>query len=349
MAVAGDTRFKGDKLYGTGMNTQSQIGVHRIGSDSLKFVIQPGLIHLPFNKPHDARINSISCGRAHSIVLTNEGLYSFGNNSYGQCGRNIIENEEYFNNPSVIQSIQVDDKIVEVKCGQDHSCFLSKEGRVYTCGWSADGQLGQDIYSVQAKPSLVKGDINGVKIVKLSTKGDFVLALSDAGEVFGWGNNEYKQLFMTGITEPQIGVARSLRLPSYVKMPIRDIACSGTNCMVLDGDNRVWVWGFGLLGRGPVCEESKEPLEIPEKLLGKYEELPHTLNRHVSFIHCGLNCSAIVMDDGSLYMWGKNNYGTIASGNLDDVFFPLRVNIPAQVREIDFGADQAFSICRNFI
>ena len=349
MVVDGDSKFKGDRLYGTGMNTQSQIGVHKVGGNTLKFLIQPALIHLPFNNPHEVKIHSVSCGRAHSIVLSNQGIYSFGNNSYGQCGRNIIENEEYFGNPGVIQRVKIENEIISVKCGQDHSCFLAKDGSVYTCGWSADGQLGQDIYSVQPKPSLVKGDINGVKIKKLSTKGDFVLALSDNGELFGWGNNEYKQLYMSGISDPQIGVSRHLNLPAYVKRPILDVACSGTHCMVLDSNRHVWVWGFGLLGRGPICEECIEPSEIPNQLLGIYTELKDTLNRNVNFIHCGLNCSAIVMNDGSLYMWGKNSYGVVASGNLEDVYFPLRVNIPAQVLKIDIGADQAFSVCKSFI
>ena len=349
MVVAGDSKYKGDKVYGTGMNTQSQIGIHKTANEALKFLIQPGLVHLPLNKPYDVKIQNVACGRAHSIVMTNEGIFSFGNNSYGQCGRNIIENEEYFGNPAVIQKIQIETEINDVKCGQDHTCFLSSDGAVYTCGWSADGQLGQDIYTVQSKPNLVIGDIKGVKIRKLSTKGDFVLAISESGELFGWGNNEYKQLYMSGITDPQIGSSRHLKLPSFIKYPILDVATSGTHCMILDANRRVWTWGFGLLGRGPVCEDSKEPLEIPEKLLGKYEEIPETLNRNVKFIHCGLNSSAICMDDGSLYMWGKNNYGIIASGDLNDIYFPLRVNIPAQVREIDFGVDHAFAICKSFI
>jgi alpha-tubulin suppressor-like RCC1 family protein len=351
LVVAGDSKYFGDRLYGTGMNSCSQIGVQKVGSssDALKYLIQPALINIPFEKPHQIKILNISCGRAHSIVNTNEGVFSFGHNAYGQCGRTIVENEDYFNNPAVMQKIHIENEIISVKCGQDHSCFLAKDGSVYTCGWSADGQLGQNIYSVQSKPSLVIGDISGVKIKHLSTKGDFVLALSDTGELFGWGNNEYKQLYMSGVHDPQIGISKHIKLPSYVKTPILDVAASGTHCMVLDSNRRVWVWGYGLLGRGPVCEQTQEPLEIPQQLLGKYEELKDTLKRNVEFIHCGLNCSAIIMNDGSLYMWGKNNYGIAASGNLDDIYFPLRVNIPAQVLKIDFGVDQAFSVCKSFI
>ena len=92
------------------------------------------------------------------MVLTNLGIISFGNNSYGQCGRPIIENEEYFGNEAVIQNISNNfdiasgDEIVSIKCGLDHTCFLTKSGDVFTCGWASDGQLGQDIYTVNATP-----------------------------------------------------------------------------------------------------------------------------------------------------------------------------------------------------
>jgi RCC1-like G exchanging factor-like protein len=353
MVVAGDSRFKGDKVYGTGMNTQSQLGIHQVGNgDYLKFIIEPNLISLPLYAPQSVSISRVACGRAHSLVLTSEGVFTFGNNSYGQCGRNIIENEEYFGNLSIIQNISknIEEEIKDIYCGQDHSVFLTKSGRILTCGWAADGQLGQGISTTHSKPSLVQGDLTfDIKIIKVATKGDFCLALSESGEVFGWGNNEYKQLQMSGITEPQILFSRHLKLPSYVTRPIIDIACSGTHCLVIDKNHRVWTWGFGLLGKGPKTDESVEPIEIPETLFGKYKELPDTLKRKAQAVRCGLNTSAVIMDDGTLYMWGKNNYGQLGTGDTNDVYFPLRVNIPASIRSIDCGADTTFSICKAYV
>lgn len=49
---------------------------------------------------------------------------------------------------------------------------------------------------------------------------------------------------------PQIGVATRLRLPNYIKKPILKIAAAGTHCMLIDSDKKVWVWGYGLLGKG---------------------------------------------------------------------------------------------------
>lgn len=94
----------------------------------------------------------------------------------------------------------------------------------------------------------------GVNIQKIATKGDFVLALSDKGELFGWGNNEYDQLSMSGCSSTdmaQVGVSRHLKLPDKVHRPILSVAASGTHCLAIDANYRVWTWGYGLLGLGP--------------------------------------------------------------------------------------------------
>lgn len=176
------------------------------------------------------------------------------------------------------------------------------------------------------------------------------MALSNEGELFGWGNNEYAQLSMSGHSSSemaQIGVARHLKLPARVKLPLTSVAASGTHCLAIDAEKRVWVWGHGLLGRGPKCDLLVEPESIPAALFGVYPEIEHTLSKHPVRAFCGLNSSAVLLDDGNLFMWGRNKYGNLGLGEKIDIHMPLRVNIPARVHEIDCGPDQTFAICRT--
>lgn len=354
-SISGSVDFKGHHLFGMGMNTESQIGVHEENNKKLKYVISPSKIDLPFNPDQASklRIIDISCGRAHTAVVTNMGIVTFGNNSYGQCSRPIVENEDYFGNRSIVKNVNKyfelaeNEQIVYVKAGQDHTCFLTNKGKVLTCGWSADGQLGQDIYTVSSIPKVVKGDLEGNVIKQIATKGDFVLALSEKGELFGWGNNEYGQLSMSGSNEVQIGIPRHLKLPTAIQRPIRSVAASGTHCLVVDNSFNVWVWGYGLLGRGPKCEQTNVPLPLPNTLFGVYSEIEHTQSKQAISVRCGLNSSAVILNDGSLFMWGKNKYGNLGTGEKIDAFIPLRVNLPARVSSIDCGPDQTFAICRT--
>ena len=68
-------------------------------------------------------------GRAHTLALTSTGdVFSMGSNCYGQCGRAIVEDEDYFRS-QVIHKIDFetkgpDDKVVGILCGMDHRWVL---------------------------------------------------------------------------------------------------------------------------------------------------------------------------------------------------------------------------------
>lgn len=94
-------------------------GYHSVRKDHpLELVVEPVPIHLPNIK---SAITGIACGRAHTLVLTEKaGVLTLGNNAYGQCGRHIIEDEDY-QRQSTVHQIVINDKISQVYCGQDHS------------------------------------------------------------------------------------------------------------------------------------------------------------------------------------------------------------------------------------
>jgi len=76
-------------------------------------------IQLPL-KESNTKIKAVAAGRAHTLVLTNtDGVYSLGSNCYGQCGRKIIENED-FSKLRNANNITLEDDISKIICGQDH-------------------------------------------------------------------------------------------------------------------------------------------------------------------------------------------------------------------------------------
>lgn len=76
-------------------------------------------IQVPWKQPN-TKIKSVAAGRAHTLVLTNnDGVYALGSNSYGQCGRKMIENED-FSKLRNMNNITLNDDISKIICGQDH-------------------------------------------------------------------------------------------------------------------------------------------------------------------------------------------------------------------------------------
>ncbi|XP_045609753.1 RCC1-like G exchanging factor-like protein [Procambarus clarkii] len=334
----------GASCFGTGLNTESQIGRHEPRKDHpLGILISPAPIDVPLS--NNSKIVKVSSGRAHSVMVTDrEGVWTVGSNGYGQCGRPIIPNEDY-GKQAVYHRIRALDgvKVCQVECGQDTSFFLSEEGVVYSCGWGADGQTGRGHYNNEPNVGPVMGDVVGEKIVKISCRADCALALSDKGEVFGWGNSEYHQL--NSVTdEMQIHTAKKLQFPDIRK--VVDVASAGTMCMFINEDGQVYSWGFGPLGKGPKVSYSKTPTPIPLSLFGHNEITP---DAKVVSINCGINHFAAVNNHGSLFTWGKNPGGCLGLGHIKDHYFPLRVSIGGEVVKVRCGVDHTVALVKELI
>uniref|UniRef100_W5KJE7 RCC1 like n=1 Tax=Astyanax mexicanus TaxID=7994 RepID=W5KJE7_ASTMX len=330
------------KVWGMGLNKDSQLGFQRTQhyrDKSYDYVLEPSPVSLPLVNPQETRVLQVSCGRAHSLVLTDSEGFSIGNNVYGQCGRKIVENEVYGSH--LVHKIEgFESRVVQVACGQDHSLFLTETGSVYACGWGADGQtLGH--HDKTAIPVLVGGDLAGVKIQQVSTYGDCSLAVSTEGQLFGWGNSEYLQL--ASVTETtQISSPRLLPLDGVGK--VTQAACGGTQVAILN-EGEMFVWGYGILGKGPNLSESEMPEKVPATLFGRSEFSPTV---KVSHIRCGLtNFAAITR--GELFVWGKNVRGCLGIGKRDDQYFPWRVTVPGHVVDVACGVDHMVALVKSII
>ncbi|XP_047530126.1 RCC1-like G exchanging factor-like protein [Vanessa atalanta] len=334
------------KVFGTGINTDSQIGYHapRIGKP-LEMLLSPAPIYIPYTSL-ETKITGLAAGRAHTLILTdNEGVYTLGNNAYGQCGRKINANEEYRGSMASHNIKKLGkEKIVDICCGQDHSLFITESGNVYSCGWGADGQTGLGTYENQGFPAAVKGDITSEKIVKVASTADCVLALNDKGELFGWGNSEYGQVPMA-TNQQQVNMSYALVKFTKGLGKIVDVAAGGSFCLICNEHGDAFVWGFGLLGLGPNVQHAKEPKQIPTPLFGRNEFNPEQM---VTNVACGIGHLAAVTNNGDLYMWGRNRHGCLGLGHGKDQHFPLKISIGAHVLSVDCSVDHTIAMCQPF-
>lgn len=343
-------RSDGETLFATGINTDSQLGYH----GKIDVIIYPTVIQLP-KEPgetnEDLKVKCMAAGRAHAVVITMNGtIFTLGNNAYGQCGRTIIKDEVY-KGSHIIHRIKRDsfidegDEIVGVECGQDHTMFLTQRGKVYTCGWGADGQTGRGHYLNSSEIMEIKGDIQDEKIVKLACSSDCVLALNDKGEVFGWGNSEYGQLDDTEYAPPQLNTPKALEV-TRDKGKIKDIASGGSFCMILNEEGLVYTWGYGILGFGPFVQQSKKPEQLLPPLFGRND---FTDNTSVVSIGCGVFHMGAVNSDGDLFVWGKNRFSCLGLGHKKDQFFPFKAAVNAKVLKVGFGVDHTIALCKGFV
>jgi alpha-tubulin suppressor-like RCC1 family protein len=135
-----------------------------------------------------------------------------------------------------------------VACGEAHTVVLNSEGTVFAFGWAEDGQLG--LYPDQLYENQMSFEISPLripeKVAKVSAGGLFSVALTEAGQLYVWGNCEQGQL---GIGNRD----KILRLPTHLSSMnneiIMDMVCGETHVICITTTGKLYGWGQGLAGR----------------------------------------------------------------------------------------------------
>jgi alpha-tubulin suppressor-like RCC1 family protein len=114
---------KSGEVYAWGCNDLGQIGNGSYGFDTFQ------LIPIKLNGFDEEKVVMISCGKKHSMALTESGrVFSWGNNSWGQLG--LEKTSEVPSNVLINKSIP----IKKISCGQLHSLMLTNDGDIYWFG-----------------------------------------------------------------------------------------------------------------------------------------------------------------------------------------------------------------------
>lgn len=105
------------RLFAIGDNTYGEIGIE--DNCNLEKVNEIKFFNNN-NQINNQKISKIAVGARHSLVLLNDGsLYSFGDNSDGQCTGFSTR----YNAPNKIAT-ELSGKIVDVKCGYNHCIVI---------------------------------------------------------------------------------------------------------------------------------------------------------------------------------------------------------------------------------
>lgn len=176
---------KEGKVYSWGDNTYGELGV----SQSQKWRTNPEIIDF-FNE-----IVCVDCdvGGRHSLVLTQEGkLYSFGDNSEGQCG--IESNRTYEPQEIETKGMLGDDNVIPIQifAGDAHSALVTSEGDLFAWGDNSEERLGIHTTSSIFRPTLVE-DVMGRNLCAVGLGGFFSVFITGPKE-YSIGNKDLGKL-----------------------------------------------------------------------------------------------------------------------------------------------------------
>ena len=204
------------------------------------------------------RILYLECGGYHNVAVNEEGdVWVWGRGDVNQLGVDCFQLQTDEIGVVALNPIRLDELsehgivIKAVACGEAHTLLLDSEGKVYSFGWSEDGQLGTSIAETQS--SFLHKTINIIsglfsKIVKISAGSTFSACISEFGHVFVWGNGEQGQL-------GQGNYLKSSRLPIIINSLchefIIDIICGESHVICIAQSEKIYAWGQGIAGFFP--------------------------------------------------------------------------------------------------
>jgi hypothetical protein len=214
----------------------------------------------------------LAVGEYFSLVLTKRGVFSIGNNDYGQIARPLKSDETKFQRVAL-------ENVISVAATLYCSFFLTQCGTLYSAGRNNNRQLGRETKeSFSATPEKV--DL--AFVLTMVAAPYHTMALTADG-VYVWGSNRHGQLG-NGI----LNIVRGSPERMNIDVPIVEIAASYEYSAMRSKSGDLYVCGLNLY-------------LIPTKI-----DLPGAVKK----MFCLSDHIVLLMEDDTLFIWcDKTAYG----------------------------------------
>ncbi|MFC7337592.1 hypothetical protein ACFQY0_10420 [Haloferula chungangensis] len=300
-------------LVGWGSNGSGVLG--DIGTSS-----QNPPVEIPLAGPMVGKtVSDISMSGGHALALTSDGMvFAWGNNGNGQLGNNSTTGSHL--PVAVDTSGALNGKtVVAIAAGARHSLAITAEGRVLIWGKLRSSISGTD-HSLTPTELSPDGALHDKIVVAVSAGGDFDLALTSEGEIYGWGAGDSYQLGTNGqyhadpvrIDPGEIGTT-----------PVVAIAAGNRHGAALTQDGVVFSWGSaseGALGNGGGPPSFGSPLPTPVDTSGVLAD------KFITAIAATDSRSMAVSSEGEVFGWGRNWAGELGNGTTTLSWVPVAVD-----------------------
>uniref|UniRef100_A0A1B0CM06 RCC1-like domain-containing protein n=1 Tax=Lutzomyia longipalpis TaxID=7200 RepID=A0A1B0CM06_LUTLO len=275
--------------FGWGSTVNGELGLGGIEED---FILTPREIHWTGG----AELEQAACGTSHTLLLTKQGkVFSCGNNDYGQLGHDLSRKR-----PQFVSSLD-NYMITQLSSGAMHSMALNEWGQVFTWGSDTHGQLGNELGAVQATPRVVRS-LSTKHVIQIVSGHFHCLALTNSGEIYAWGMNNYGQL---GIGQGPEKVSKPMLVEALSGIPIAFICCGAHHSFALSTSGAIFAWGKNNFGQLGLNNETHH--YYPQQIRG----LRSLGVRHIA---CGDDFSVFLTADGRVFTCGLGSYGQLGHG-----------------------------------
>jgi alpha-tubulin suppressor-like RCC1 family protein len=261
------------------------------------------------------------------IPLNQFDLYSWGNNQYGRIGDNSTINKS---SPILITGSS-SWKQIECKVTQYFATAVKTDGTLWTWGYNVEGALGDGTTINRSSPVQTIAEGKNWKQVSSSFH---IMAVKTDGSLWGWGSNSSGQL--------GFNVAGVLYRSSPVQLDgpknWKQVSCGSNFTCAIKIDGTLWSWGTAGAHLGinsytallnyssPVQIGSGQDWKVVSAGIGSTDAGPN-LRAH----------GAAIKSDGTLWLWGYNTSGQLATNDLVDRSSPVQTISSGTWKQVSCG------------
>ncbi|EAR85080.3 chromosome condensation regulator RCC1 repeat protein (macronuclear) [Tetrahymena thermophila SB210] len=294
----------------------------------------------------------IACGSLHTLILTNLGLvYSQGQNDDGALGRPANDEDE--DSDKKAQLVQIPIKVNMIAAGDSHSVAANSElGVCFFWGTYRNTEKANLAPPARTPVRVGNKELYRKKLTKILSGQQHSLVLTDEGELFGWGDPD---MGVVGrMPKTRHGYEQALKVAKITQIKVSDIYTGGRHSFLKrqikkaipasDGveeqkaEYAYYSWGlnnFGQLG-----------LDLPEErhldVVFEPTQIKFFDNLEVKKFCGGESHSIALLEDGTVYGFGRNDIGQFGLGKVKDnhpVYGEIKEINPKPIKIDTFPAD----------
>ena len=231
-------------------------------------------------------------------------LYTWGENDDGQLLQNDINIER--SSPTQVGSDTEWQQVKSLTKGFESALMIKSDGTLWSGGRGLFGNTGLNDEINRSSPTQVGSETDWEKV---SCYRFHTMALTSGGELYSWGEGA------NGQTGQNDTVNRSSPVQIGSDTDWTDVATGGRGTLAVKSDGTLWSWGRntnGNLGNGTQLTDLSSPTQIG------------ALTNWAS-VGGGELFHGVVKTDGTLWMFGRNNFGQLGTNNTTDRSSPVQV------------------------
>jgi alpha-tubulin suppressor-like RCC1 family protein len=257
---------------------------------------------------------TLSGGNYTVAIKTDGTLWTWGNNAYGELGNNTTT---FVRTP--VTTFAGGTNWKQVSAGQavfsgEYTAAIKTDGTLWIWGSNSQGQLGNNTMINRSTPVTTFAGGTNWKQVSCTKGGTFDMhtaAIKTDGTLWTWGRNNSGQLGDNTINSLH---PRSTPVTTFAGgTNWKQVACGHNHTAAIKTDGTLWLWGSGQLGQLGNNTTTNRLTPVTTFVGGT----------NWKQVACANAFTAAIKTDGTLWIWGDNNYAQLGTNNITTRSIPV--------------------------